>query len=189
MKVSSSWLKVCSTSWSILSRKYASLRKVLFKSLKLTHILHFPLFLFTTTVFAIHVWNWISYIKLASTNLISSFLIARAFLSPMGHRFSAIGLMLGSIFNPWVMISLLIPNISLGFQVKSPLNSKRKSIRASNRSSGSVTPICTTLSSPSTWTFFKDLKVIGKLFSSHGSSSIWIYVSSFPFFFSAWRRP
>ena len=64
---------MASTSRSILGIGNGSLGQTLFKSMKSTHTCHFPLFFFTTTIFANHSGQKISLIAQACLSLVTSF--------------------------------------------------------------------------------------------------------------------
>ena len=66
------WPTVASTSWFILGIGNGSLGQALFKSVKSTYTRHFPLFFFTTTVFANHSGYKTSWIALTCLSLVTS---------------------------------------------------------------------------------------------------------------------
>ena len=66
------WPTVASTSWFILGIGNGSLGQALFKSVKSTYTRHFPLFFFTTTIFANHSGYKTSLIAPACLSLVIS---------------------------------------------------------------------------------------------------------------------
>lgn len=78
------------------------------------------------------------------TSFPPSCLIGIDFSSPTGHRFWAIGLMLGWILCSWEITSLLTSGMSLGFQANNSLNSIKSIHSVVASSYDGVAPICTT---------------------------------------------
>ena len=109
----SSWQpEALSTKESMLGSGYESLWQVLFKSVKSTHILHFPFAFFTNTMFASHPGYWISLMWIAFKSFCVSYLMTRRLSSFSFLLLCITCLTFSSMVSLWHRKSGYIPGMS-----------------------------------------------------------------------------
>ena len=112
MKLKSSCLAVESTKVSILGSGQLSFGHALLRSVKSTHILHFPLFFLTMTTFASQSGQYTSQIKPASSSFLTSSATALSRSCVNTRFFCRTGEESGLTFSLWTITDGSIPGMS-----------------------------------------------------------------------------